>query len=50
MLQLITFINWILKSSDEAEKEARDAYLAASSDIYELEYRMKSWDRREVAN
>ncbi|MCB6182211.1 DUF3563 domain-containing protein [Leeia sp. TBRC 13508] len=44
MLQVIAFINWILKSDEVSEREARDAYLAKAEDIYELEYRMKKWD------
>jgi hypothetical protein len=36
---------FLTKSYDEAAKERNDAYLAESTDIYDLEFRMRKLDR-----
>ena len=37
---------FLTKTPDQRDRERDDAYLAEATDIYDLEYRMKTLDRR----
>ncbi|SAL74590.1 DUF3563 family protein [Caballeronia telluris] len=37
---------FMTKTPDQRDRERDDAYLAEATDIYDLEYRMKTLDRR----
>ena len=38
----------LAKSADQREKEREDAYLAEATDLYDLEFRMRSLDRQKA--
>ncbi|GAB3252759.1 DUF3563 family protein [Chitinimonas naiadis] len=45
---MLKFINWVhqlLSDFETYEERRREAYLAESADIYELEYRMRKLDK-----
>lgn len=45
MNSIISFLkNWA-ESTERRERERREAYLAQSTDIYDLEYRLRELDR-----
>lgn len=43
---LAKFLNFLREIFVYDEVKAREAYLAESTDIYDLEYRMRMWDKR----
>ena len=43
---LIYLLQLLFTPADKVEQEARDAYLAGATDLIDLEYRMREWDRR----
>ena len=46
MFLLSRIFLFLTKSADQRDRARDDAYLAAATDIYDLEYRMKKLDRR----
>lgn len=40
---------FLTKSADAINKEREEAYLAESTDIYDLEFRLRKLDREKVA-
>ena len=40
---------FLTKSADELQKERDDAYLAEATDLYDLEFRLRTLDRQKVA-
>lgn len=44
---LIYLLQLLFTPADKVEQEARDAYLASATDLIDLEYRMREWDRRD---
>lgn len=48
-LALGEFFNWLAEGHEAAEARKREAYLAESSDIYELEFRMRKLDQEKPA-
>jgi len=48
MFTLIAMLFKWIGSTDAREQSARDAYLAAATDTYDLERRMKELDRLEA--
>jgi hypothetical protein len=49
MFLLSRIFLFLTKSADERDRARDDAYLAEATDIYDLEYRMKSLDKRKTA-
>lgn len=47
MESVFTFIRRLLESSERREQERKEAYLAGSTDLYDLEYRMRELERQD---
>jgi hypothetical protein len=46
MKGIFDVLRYLAESPERREREREDAYLAESTDIYDLEYRMRELDRR----
>ena len=47
MKTVVEFVKKLLVSIMQTEQQRREAYLAKSADIHDLEYRMRELDRQE---
>ena len=47
MKTVVEFVKKLLASITQTEQQRREAYLAKSADIHDLEYRMRELDRQE---
>ena len=46
MKTILSFLKFLSKNSEQREREREEAYLAQSTDRYDLEYRMRKLDRQ----
>ena len=44
---IVSFFNNLAKSDESREQERQEAYLAKSTDIHDLEYRMRKLEREK---
>ena len=47
MKRIFTLFKPLFESAERREQQRREAYLAASTDLYDLEYRMRKLDQRD---
>jgi len=45
MKSVLNFLRLLIEGGKESERERQEAYLAESTDIYDLEYRIRELDR-----